>query len=108
MADQRMTCFLIGLGVGITVTLLIAPRPGAATRKLIRRRAAEAGELVKSKTNDATRYIRRQAAGTMEQASGMIESCKEALDKRRTQLGAVVGAGKDAYRAATSRLADAF
>jgi gas vesicle protein len=110
MADQRTTfyCFLVGLGVGMAVTVLIAPRSGAATRKLIRRRASEASDLVKTKTNQASKYIKRRAAETLDQASEMIESCKDALDKRKTQLVTVVEAGKDAYRVATSKLASAL
>jgi gas vesicle protein len=110
MADQRTTfyCFVTGLGVGMAVTLLIAPRSGAATRKLIRRRAAEASDLVRTKTTHATKYIKRRSAATLEQAGKMIESCKEALDKRKTQLVGVVEAGKDAYQVATSKLASAL
>jgi len=81
----------------MAVTLLIVPRSGSATRKLLRQRAAE-----------ASRYIKRQAAQTLDQASAALESCKEAVDKRKVQLGVVVEAGRDAYQVATRKLASAF
>jgi gas vesicle protein len=110
MTDQRTTfyCFLAGLGVGMAVTLLIAPRSGAATRKLIRRQAAEASGLVRAKTSEANKYIKRRAGEALEQTSEMIDQCKDVLDKRKSQLATVVEAGKDAYRAATSKMASAF
>jgi hypothetical protein len=66
------------------------------------------GRRSKRPGKNQDKYIKRRSAATLEQAGKMIESCKEALDKRKTQLVGVVEAGKDAYQVATSKLASAL
>lgn len=41
--------FLIGLGVGAAVALLIAPQPGVDTRRLVARRARTAGDAARGR-----------------------------------------------------------
>ena len=55
MANKRISssCFLIGLGTGVALTVLFAPRSGRATRQLIRRKALEKTEMLNAKAEMA-------------------------------------------------------
>lgn len=55
------TCFFIGLGTGIALTVLFAPRSGRATRQWIRRRAL-----------DGTDVVKRQATELRDRAKEMV------------------------------------
>ena len=50
--------FLTGLGAGIALTVLFAPRSGAATRRLIGRKAEEGKDWVQDKAGAAQDYVR--------------------------------------------------
>ena len=68
MEKAGMTCnrgsalllFLAGLGAGIAVTALLAPRSGAATRRLIGRKVEEGKDWVKDKAASAQDYVKGQ------------------------------------------------
>ena len=49
--------FLTGLGAGIALTLLLAPRSGASTRRLIRRKVEAGEDWVKNQTAAAHDYV---------------------------------------------------
>ena len=50
--------FLAGMGAGIVFTALVAPRSGAATRRLIGRNVEEGKEWMKDKATAAQDYVR--------------------------------------------------
>jgi gas vesicle protein len=66
MENVEMNCnrgsallfFLTGLGAGIGVTVLLAPRSGAATRRLIGRKVEEGQDWMKDKAAAAQDYVR--------------------------------------------------
>jgi gas vesicle protein len=64
--------FLSGLGAGIALTVLLAPRSGPATRRLIGRKVEEGKGWVKDKTAAAQDYVRGQG-------EGLRDRVKEAL-----------------------------
>ena len=39
LSMKNLMCFSAGLGIGVGISMLAAPREGAATRELLRRRA---------------------------------------------------------------------
>jgi gas vesicle protein len=49
--------FLTGFGAGIALAVLLAPRSGAATRRLIGRRVEEGEDWVKEKAAAAQDYV---------------------------------------------------
>jgi gas vesicle protein len=80
MTDQRLSafsCLMSGLGVGIAVAGLLAPRSGAASRKLIQRKAQKAKRLVKNTIRDRKRYITRRGTEVLGQARELINRGKE-------------------------------
>jgi hypothetical protein len=50
--------FLTGLGAGIALTVLLAPRSGAATRRLIGRKVEDGEDWMKDKAVAAQDYVR--------------------------------------------------
>jgi gas vesicle protein len=50
--------FLAGLGAGIALMVLLAPRSGAATRRLIGRKVEEGKDWIKDKAAATQDYVR--------------------------------------------------
>lgn len=84
---NKIPFFLLGLGVGVAVGILFAPKSGPETRKLIR-----------SKADEGKDYLLRRSEEVKESASDLVEKSKSALQRQRDQLAAAVDAGKQAYR----------
>lgn len=89
--ENRLSYFFLGLGLGVAVGVLFAPKAGAETRELIRNKAEESGE-----------YVRRRGNELRDSATGAIDRSKEELNRRKDHLTAAVDAGKQAYREATA------
>jgi len=107
--DNKFPYFFLGLGLGVAVGLLFAPKSGAETRELIlskddegkqylRRRGEElretASEAIDRGKNVATEAIDRGKSA----ASEAIDRGKSAILRQKEQLSAAVEAGKQAYR----------
>jgi len=84
-------CFLVGLGVGGAVALLLAPRTGQQTRKLIAKKAGEGKDYVASRG--------REFKG---QAEEFLEKGKDLVNKQRERLAEVLEAGKEAAKSTLS------
>jgi gas vesicle protein len=89
--DKKMSYFFLGLGIGVAVGILFAPKSGEETRNLIKTKANESGD-----------YLRRRTEELRETASEYVDRGKSALQRQREQLNAAVEAGKAAYREAVA------
>lgn len=89
--DNRVSYFFLGLGLGVAVGVLFAPKSGAETREFIRSKAEEGVDFVK-KSGDELRNT----------ATETIDRGKETLRRQKESLSAAVDAGKQAYRDAVS------
>ena len=85
-SGEKALFFLVGAAIGAATALLLAPRSGAETRKLIAAKAREGADAVVSRSKAAT-----------EAASSYIDRGKEALQHQKDQLSAAFEAGKQAY-----------
>ena len=94
--ENKFSYFFLGLGLGVAVGLLFAPKSGSETRELIRAKADESKD-----------YLRRRGPDLRETASEAIERGKTAVSRQRDHLTAAVEAGKQAYREAVSGVPDA-
>lgn len=92
MADSRISCFFLGLGIGTAVGLLFAPRSGDEMRKELRGRASEGRDFLKKRGSE----LREQAEEILERGRGKVQV-------QREQLSAALEAGRKAYREATKQ-----
>lgn len=93
MAEEgsKFSYFAFGLGLGLAIGVLFAPKSGEETREFIRTKADEGKE-----------YLKRRSDELRDQAGDVVERGKEAVTRQRDNLAAAVEAGKQAYRDAVS------
>jgi gas vesicle protein len=87
--DNKLSYFCLGLGLGVAVGVLFAPKSGAETRDYLRSRA-----------EDGTDYVKRRANDLRDTATDAIDRGKETIRRQKENLSAAVDAGKQAYREA--------
>ena len=100
MAEQNngLSFFIVGLGVGVAVGMLMAPRSGEETRKILREKADEGKDFLRSKADESKEYIRQRGSELRESASDLVDRSKDAIARQKEQLAMAVEAGKQAYR----------
>jgi len=92
MADEnKFAYFAFGLGVGLAIGILFAPKSGEETRQYIRTKADEGKE-----------YLKKRGEEARESASDLIDRGKSALSRQRENLATAVEAGRQAYRDAVA------
>jgi gas vesicle protein len=69
--------FLTGLGAGIALTVLFAPRSGAATRRLIGRKVEEGEDWMKDKAAAAQDCVR----GQVEELRDRVKEAAEVIGR---------------------------
>ncbi len=89
--DNKLSYFFLGLGLGVAVGLLFAPKSGSETR-----------EFLVSKADEGKEYLKRRGSDLRESAGDLLEKGKGAVTRQRDQLSAAVEAGKQAYRDAVT------
>jgi gas vesicle protein len=89
--DKKLSYFFLGLGIGVAVGILFAPKSGEETRALIRGKAEEGKD-----------YVKRRSDELRDSASDLIERGRTAVSRQRDNLTAAVEAGKQAYREAVA------
>ncbi len=85
--DSKLSYFFLGLGLGVAVGVLFAPKAGAETRDLIRNKAGEGVD-----------YVKRRGEELRDSATDTFDRGKETLRRHKDNLSAAVEAGKQAYR----------
>jgi len=86
-AGEKALFLMLGAMIGAATALLLAPRSGEETRKLIATKAREGADLVANRT--------KSVAGM---TSEYVERGKELLQQQRDQFAAALEAGKQAYK----------
>ena len=85
--DKRISYFCLGLGIGVAVGILFAPKSGEETRQLLRSKADESKDFLKQKTVELK-----------DSAVDLADKSKMALQRQKEQLAAAVDAGRQAYK----------
>ncbi len=93
MAEEgsKLSFFAFGLGLGLAIGVLFAPKSGEETREFIRGKADEGKD-----------YLRRRSDELRDQAEDVIDRGRTVVNRQRENLSAAVEAGKQAYRDAAS------
>jgi len=86
-AGEKTLYFMFGAMIGAATALLLAPRSGVETRKLIMTKARESADVVSG-----------HAKSVVGRTTEYVEKGKELLQQQRDQLTAAFEAGKQAYR----------
>jgi gas vesicle protein len=89
--DNKLSFFFLGLGLGVAVGVLFAPKSGTETREFLRSKAGEGADLVKRRTVELK-----------ETAADAVERSKQNIQRHKENLAAAVEAGKHAYRDAVN------
>jgi gas vesicle protein len=98
MAEEgsKLSFFAFGLGLGLAVGVLFAPKSGEETRDYIRAKADEGKD-----------YLRRRGDELRDKTEDALDRGRTAVNRQRENLSAAVEAGKQAYRdAASGRVAE--
>jgi gas vesicle protein len=85
--NKGLSYFFMGLGAGVALGMILAPKSGSETRGLLRDKALE-----------GTDYVKRRTGDLRESAGDLVERGKTAVNRQKEQLSAAVDAGKQAYR----------
>jgi len=93
---SKLSYFFLGVGLGVAVGVLFAPKSGAETREYLRSRAEEGGD-----------YVKRRSQDLRDSAVDAVERGKREIQRQRDNLSAAVEAGRAAYRDASAHPADA-
>jgi len=89
--DKKLSYFFLGMGIGVAVGILFAPKSGEETRDLIRSKAGEGKD-----------FLKRRGEEARESATEWVERGRTAVGRQKEQLSAAVEAGKQAYREAVT------
>ena len=87
MDNERFFPFLLGLSVGVGISLLVAPKSGRETRASIRNKAGE-----------GTEYLRQRGTEVKQTATAWVDKGKEALTRHKDPLTEALESDKQAYR----------
>ena len=83
---EKALFFILGAFIGAATALLLAPRSGEETRKLIASKARESAD-----------YVANRSRTVADKTTSYIDRGKEILQQQRDQLAAAIEAGKQAY-----------
>src|SRR2546426_9168803 len=84
---EKALFFTLGAFIGAPIALLLAPRSGEETRKIIASKAREGAD-----------YVGARGRNVVDKTTGYVDRGKEMLQQQREQLTAALEAGKAAYR----------
>ncbi|MBI2680985.1 MAG: YtxH domain-containing protein [Candidatus Solibacter usitatus] len=87
MDRDGLANFVLGVGVGVVVGLLFAPKTGEETR-----------ELLKSKADEGKEYLKKRGSELRVTAEEVLERGRDVVGRQKDTLAEAVAAGKQAYR----------
>lgn len=92
--NKGLPYFFLGLGVGVAIGMIFAPKAGAETRTMIRDRASEGGDYLRRRGTE----LRESAGELVDKGKELVDKGKGLVDRQREHLNAAVDAGRQAYR----------
>jgi gas vesicle protein len=87
MERDGLANFVLGVGVGVVVGLLFAPKTGEETR-----------ELLKNKADEGKEYLKKRGSELRVTAEEVLERGRDVVGRQKDTLAEAVAAGKQAYR----------
>jgi gas vesicle protein len=105
MRTETVSYFLMGLGAGAALGLLLAPTSGAETRAFLADKSKEGKDHIKHSADRGVDYLKRQADDVKTTASQTVERAKAAAKAPGEIVSRAVDAGKKAYSDAFNKAA---
>ncbi|MBK9166784.1 MAG: YtxH domain-containing protein [Bryobacterales bacterium] len=96
-SNHGLGYFIVGLGVGVAVGMLMAPKSGEETRRILREKADEGRDYMKHRVDEGRDYVVKRSSELRETATGAVERGKDVLHRQKEQLSSAIDAGKQAY-----------
>jgi len=87
MDKDGLANFLLGLGIGVAVGLLFAPKSGEETR-----------DILLTKADEGKEYLKKQTSGLVDSAGDLLDKGRDIIGKQKENLNDAIAAGKQAYR----------
>jgi gas vesicle protein len=87
MDKDGLANFFLGLGIGVAVGLLFAPKSGEETR-----------DLLLTKADEGKEYLKKQTSGLVDSAGELLDKGRDIIGKQKENLNEALAAGKQAYR----------
>jgi gas vesicle protein len=91
MDRNGFSSFVVGLGVGVGIGMLFAPKSGQETR-----------EIIKTKAEEGSDYIKQRGSELKDTAVGWVDRGKQGVDRQKETISDAGEAGKQAYRDAVT------
>jgi gas vesicle protein len=85
-SNAGLSYFLAGVGAGIILGLLFAPRSGEETRDYLRERAGEGGD-----------YVKKRAEALRRSGEELVEKGKEYIGRQQAAAEEAVESAKQTY-----------
>jgi len=92
------SCLLAGLGTGLALGILFAPRSGEESRHVIREKARERRNLLKSTIDEGQDYIKRRGTELVDQANELVDRGARTVTREKGRISGAVRTGIEAYR----------
>jgi gas vesicle protein len=90
--SPNVNYFLVGLGIGSAVGILLAPKSGQETR-----------EYISKKTREANEYTRKQARELRDRAEDAVERGKETIAQAKEHIATAIEVGRETYNREKSK-----
>lgn len=87
MDKDGLANFFLGLGIGVAVGLLFAPKSGEETR-----------DILLTKADEGKEYLKKQTSGLVDSAGDLLDKGRDIIGKQKENLNEAISAGKQAYR----------
>jgi len=87
MDKDGLANFFLGLGIGVAVGLLFAPKSGEETR-----------DILLTKADEGKEYLKKQTSGLVDSAGDLLDKGRDIIGKQKENLNEAIAAGKQAYR----------
>jgi gas vesicle protein len=88
----NMNYFLMGLGIGSAVAILLAPKSGQETR-----------QYIADKTREANDFTRQKAREIKIRAEDAVERGKETIAQTKEQIATAIEVGRETYNREKSK-----
>lgn len=102
--ESSVGTLLLGVAIGVGIALLLAPRSGVDTRRMIGSRARRAGQRVRNVATDVADNVTSQVNEVRDRVTERVGAARNAVRRGQDQVLDAVDAGRYAASEARSEL----